>query len=370
MASYKLCKCGTCKQNTSRRYIARWRNKAGRQKSKHFDTAEQSKKFVAQIEKEMSLGRTNTDITFHEYAKDIPLTKGNKTTNATMQKVYDKHIQPFLGNYKLREISRTDINEFVKHLDRQGYAPATKKKYLRLINTVLEYATVDKIIDINPAKLIYIEGDKRLREPNPLTPDQLFEFLQIWDADPVLKEHANFVTALAFTGMRPSECSALTWDNVDLENKELKVRATFKKNADGSIYLSEELKTPRARRTLAIPEYLLGRLRFRKDTNPNDKFVFSSYEGKPIHLSNFRVRYWTKAILQVPFNIDVPYDLRHTFSAIMHSTGISVWDLSQMLGHANPTTTLNWYGSWFEKANHDAVNILDDWGKQGITKFK
>jgi len=27
------------------------------------------------------------------------------------------------------------------------------------------------------------------------------------------------------------------------------------------------------------------------------------------------------------------------------------------------------FTNWFDKANHSAVEILDDWAKQGITKF-
>ena len=64
----------------------------------------------------------------------------------------------------------------------------------------MEYAVADRIIEVNPSKLVHIEGDKRESEPKPLTTDELFEFIKVWDDDPVLKEHANFVTALAFTG--------------------------------------------------------------------------------------------------------------------------------------------------------------------------
>ena len=53
----------------------------------------------------------------------------------------------------------------------------------------------------------------------------------------------------------------------------------------------------------------------------------------------------------------------------MYTTGIDVWELSSMLGHTDPKTTITWYGNWFDKANHNAVEILDDWAKQGITKF-
>ncbi len=55
----------------------------------------------------------------------------------------------------------------------------------------------------------------------------------------------------------------------------------------------------------------------------------------------------------------------------MHSTGsISVYELSEIMGHANPQTTFNWYGSWWDKANHSAVATLNDWAEQGITQFK
>ena len=369
MASYKLCKCGYCVDKGLRRYNVRWRDKAGKQKFTHKDTAQECKDFILQIEKDLATGQYNTNQTLNEYSYEVPITKGNATSQENARKVWDKHIKDSIGNIKLRDISRKDIVDWLE-LDLVGYTPSTKRKYIGYVERTLDYALADKIIEVNPCKFVFIEGDKRESEPTPLTPDQLFEFIEVWDNDSVLKEYSNFVTALAFTGLRPSECSALTWDNVDLEKKEIKVRQCFRTNANGSLYLSDELKTPRARRTIAIPDYLLARLRFRKDTYPNDEFVFSSYLGKPIHLGNFRRRYWKKAILQVPFDINVPYDLRHTFSALMHSTGISVWELSTMLGHANPQTTINWYGTWFEKANHSAVDTLNDWSKQGITKFK
>ena len=41
-----------------------------------------------------------------------------------------------------------------------------------------------------------------------------------------------------------------------------------------------------------------------------------------------------------------------------------------MLGHTGPSTTIDWYGDWFDKANHNAVQVLDNWAVGGITKFK
>jgi integrase len=369
VASYSLCTCGACKRDKKRRYLVSYYDKAGKRKRKHFNTAQESKDYITQVERELAVGRNNTDITLNEWAKEVPVTKGNQATKETMQMVWNKHIKDSLGNYRIREISRADINEWLED-DLQGYAPATKRKYLRLVNTALEYAVVDRIIEVNPCKLIHIEGDKRESEPNPLDTEQLYEMIEMWDNDPLLKEHTNFVTALAFTGARPSELSALRWKNVDLKAKEIKIRECHRRNSNGSIYLSDRLKSARARRTLAIPEYLLGRLQFRKDTHPHEEFVFSSALGNPIHLTNFRERYWkNRFLVNSSLPIEDIYDLRHTFSALMYTTGIDIWELSSMLGHTDPKTTITWYGNWFDKANHSAVEILDDWAKQGITKF-
>ena len=98
-------------------------------------------------------------------------------------------------------------------------------------------------------------------------------------------EHANFIVAMGYLGCRPQELGALTWDNVDLEERVVYIRQAIKKDAKGGQYIGE-LKSSNGRRALAIPDYLLGRLRFMKSKNPSDKYVFSSSLGKMINLNN------------------------------------------------------------------------------------
>ena len=93
MASYKLCKCGACDRYSKRRYIVRWRDKAGKQKSKHLSTAEESKVFLAQVERDLTVGKNNTDITLDEFSQSVPITKGNKASSENMRKVWNKHIK-------------------------------------------------------------------------------------------------------------------------------------------------------------------------------------------------------------------------------------------------------------------------------------
>ena len=78
MASYKLCTCGGCKRKKVKRYRVRWRDKAGKQKSLHTETSAQAKQLLAEVEE--LVGRNNTDITLNEWAKEVPVTKGNQAT--------------------------------------------------------------------------------------------------------------------------------------------------------------------------------------------------------------------------------------------------------------------------------------------------
>ena len=75
MASYKLCKCGYCVDKGLRRYNVRWRDKAGKQKFTHKDTAQECKDFILQIEKDLATGQYNTNQTLNEYSYEVPITK-------------------------------------------------------------------------------------------------------------------------------------------------------------------------------------------------------------------------------------------------------------------------------------------------------
>ena len=124
------------------------------------------------------------------------------------------------------------------------------------------------------------------------------------------------------------------------------------------------MKTARSSRVLAIDEELLARLRFRKTTNPSDKYVFSSSQGKQLNLNNFRSRYFKPAILKTELPIERPYDLRHTFGALMWSRGVNVGNLSRMLGHSNINVTQQWYGNWYREADFSGIETLEKWKEQ------
>ena len=363
----KPIKCSSSKCSKKCKYVVRYKDRAGKVKEKHFHSYKLANQFVTEetIRQETGLlsSEQSQKMTLNEFITTVPLTKGNETTQAVTQQLYDKHIKDTLGSYKLRDISRLDCQKFMDE-DLAGYSPTSKQKIKRILDTAFKYASSDGFIVRNPAENVIIEGEMREREPQPLTPTQLTEFISLWDEDEYLSEYSNVVVALAYTGMRPQEMGALTWDDVDLTERTLDLNKVIKKDPKGSQFDSPLMKSKSASRVLAIDDELLARLRFRKSTNPNDKYVFSSSLGHQINLNNFRGRYFKKAVLMTDLPIERPYDLRHTFSALMWSRNVPLGKLSRMMGHSSVNVTQQWYGNWYREADFSGIETLEQWKEQ------
>jgi integrase len=54
------------------------------------------------------------------------------------------------------------------------------------------------------------------------------------------------------------------------------------------------------------------------------------------------------------------HDMRHIAASIMLNHGIPVMTVSYILGHSQPSTTLNMYGHHFSTANVQAAVMMDD----------
>jgi integrase len=53
------------------------------------------------------------------------------------------------------------------------------------------------------------------------------------------------------------------------------------------------------------------------------------------------------------------YDLRHTWATVMLSKGVPITYVADQLGHAKPSTTLQWYARWLPQDSKAYVDSLD-----------
>jgi integrase len=121
----------------------------------------------------------------------------------------------------------------------------------------------------NVAKLVDPPRVRR-HEIRPIKPDEARRLIEAAVGD---RLHAVYVTALG-TGLRQGELLALSWEDVDLEARTLRVRHTLTR-VNGRLTLLEP-KTERSRRTLILPEVVVASLRAHRTRQRMERLVAGS----------------------------------------------------------------------------------------------
>jgi integrase len=134
------------------------------------------------------------------------------------------------------------------------------------------------------------------------------------------------VVFAAESALRPEEWIALERRDVDRTGRAVVVQRKF---ASGE--LKHYTKTDRSRRRVPLTERALAaldRLPPRLDT----RLQFPAAEGGYIDLDNWRSREWYDALEAAGIERRGPYHLRHTFATEALAAGISVFELSRLMG--------------------------------------
>lgn len=261
----------------------------------------------------------------------------------------DTHIVPELGGVRIDMIKSTQINAFLAHklekgrIDgKGGLSNAYVRSMMIVIKSAINYAVTEQLcpalltpINKPPAqrkelRILSIEHQKQLE--NAL----LSEF----------DETKLGIYISLYTGLRIGEICALTWDDVDLVNRIIRVRHTVvrvKCEGRGEFAtenIISEPKTMNSLRSVPICSKLLAVLCSfkRKDVS---KFVISANTA---FVSPRTLMYRYSKILK---DANIPHinyhALRHTFATRCIEAGVDIKSLSEILGHSDASITLNIY---------------------------
>jgi len=185
-----------------------------------------------------------------------------------------------------------------------------------------------------------------------LTPEEAGRFV---DAIVYSKWKPLFSLMIA-TGVRPSEALALKWQDINLEKKRITINRSITRPKPGSSQWNlQETKTTRSRRTIPIPDSVVEDLKEHKKKQNNEivrakpgtytnyGFVFAAENGEPAMENNILRRHF-KPLLKSAGLPDIRmYDLRHTHATLLLKAGENPKVVSERLGHASITLTLDTY---------------------------
>lgn len=129
-----------------------------------------------------------------------------------------KHLLPVIGSLRLDRLEPEHIETIHRRMTDAGAKPATIHQAHRTLRTALGEAQRRGYLGRNPAQPPRIQ-------PEPVDPFTIEEVQRLLAAAHGRRNAARWAIALAL-GLRQGEALALRWEDVDLEAKSLRVRAT------------------------------------------------------------------------------------------------------------------------------------------------
>jgi integrase len=277
------------------------------------------------------------------------------TTLQVYAVLWDAHVLPRLGSYRLRELTPAGINRFRLELEAEGVGRVSIAKAMTLLQGVLQRACEWDRLASNPARAVRKPSSARARAVAPLSPETV-ETIRDWLLRRELMRDATLVSVLAYAGLRPGEAFAITWGHV--RERTLLVEAAVSLGEVG------ETKTRRRRtvRLLAPLAADLAEWRLRAGRPPADALVFPGHDGGPWSAAtykNWRRRIFRPAAAAPGLAGSRPYDRRHSFVSLLIAEGHNVVEVARQAGHS-PKMALDTYAHVFEEFDPaERINAAD-----------
>ncbi len=293
-----------------------------------------------------------------------------ETTYANYSYITRVHISPALGRVKLKSLTPAHIRSFYGEKAHANLSAATVKKMHVVLRRALSQAVSDGLIQRNAAASVKPpRASASGEEIRPLNSEECSAFLEASRGE---RLEALYVLAV-HCGLREGELLALRWEDVDLEAAKpaLLVRRTLTRGEGGRGYVvGASTKSGKGRRVrltrqavAALKDHrkhqLEERMRLAGLWQDQD-LVFPNEIGSLLNPSNLRNRSFKriKARSGVWENLRF-HDLRHTCATLLLREGVNTKVVSEMLGHASITITLNTYSHVLPDMQDSAAEAME-----------
>ncbi len=297
--------------------------------------------------------------------------------------LFAKHIEPSLGEKKLKDITQLNIKTLLKELDQKGYHYETKNKVRIMLLDMFDKAMIDNYVLKNPCKGIRLARDEK-KDIRVFSREEQAEFFECSKGT----FYDNLFTVAVLTGLRQGEICALTWDDIDFEKKEISVTKTLLyQKLEGDIQKEFHLNPPKTKTSkrivpiskqceMALKRQYIQRnnVMARRSSKPLPGFenlLFTTKFGTPI--CNQILSDAIKRIIDEinlcrdeleQFESFSPHCFRHTFATRCFEAGIQPKTVQAYLGHATLQMTMDLYTSVLENHKQEEIqkleNVLND----------
>lgn len=319
-------------------------------------------------------------------------------TITNYQKKIRLHIKPVLGQYKLKALSPTVLQQFISDKFNDGYSRNTLSVIKGILSNSLSYAVEPlKYIESNPMLYVKLPSKRALAKVPTRSAPHIFipkeKMNEIFNRFPE-GTSAHIPLMLGYKcGLRLGEAFAVMWKDVDFDNKTLAINRQIqwrekdksdinstgywyftnpKYDSFRTIYLDDELiallQRTKARQEKAIAYY--DDLYVHNYMTEHKKVLNLSGDGEEIDLIIVREsgKFIQPRIMQhtsyiIHTKLDYPefdfHSLRHTHCSMLLEAGASPKYVQERLGHKNIQVTMQIYQHLTENMSKQGDDILN-----------
>jgi integrase len=279
----------------------------------------------------------------------------------------ERHLIPALGKRRLRDLTATEVEEWLASLTMVLGTSMLKQLHSNL-NRSVKRAMARGMAARNVIELCTVPEGRAGRASRSMTEAQVRSVLEHCKSDPIYP----YIVLSILTGLRTEEVRALQWDRVDLDGDpgngrppSVMVWRSARRKGD--------TKTKKSRRTLALPAVVVASLRLHRtrqterdmklgrEWDPNG-FVFGTRNGTMMSSRNVS-RDVRRALAKVPGIVPdewTPRDWRHTYTSVMSAGEVPLEEVSRTLGHSSTVVTEQIYRHELRPVIQTAGSKMDE----------
>lgn len=250
-----------------------------------------------------------------------------------------------LVDIPIQNVTKDDLQNFFFTL--KDYSNSYISKIYQIVKVSFDEAIKDELIIKNP--MIYVvkpKSNKQDKKVEALTLEQHQLFIKSLENE----NYKSIFLIAVNTGMRCGEILALKPNDIDLDNKIIKVSKTITRNDYDSYTIKNGGKTYASTREIPFDDNLKQVLINSIDKIENNEFgLLFTLDGKiirPSTLNNVFKRICKNLKFDGSYHFHM---LRHTFATRCIESGMPAHVLQKLLGHTDVSITINTYTSIFDK---------------------
>lgn len=351
-------------------------------------TLAKAKKVRDELLKEKdSVMNVDGNIKFIDYARSYLLEHVSQTHNGSTldgeESKIRNHIIPYLGDYKMKDITPVVVQKLVNYLatidskkhDSNGnivkLSPTTIKNVYNILRGMFAKAVKLRIIAENPCSGITLPRRKKYI-PAIYTLEEMEQVLKcLLESNLPIQKKCIFVLALS-TGLRRGELCGIMVKDIDLNRKILYVKNSISQTKS----MGEELKGPKTKsgvREVGLNDLSIEIIKLQlEDIKKRQKELGNDWKNAPTLFVDSMGGYvsinsitssWHRFIKKYNLKPVALKGLRTSFASFLANQNVPPKVVQTLLGHASERTTMQYYEFAYDNYATKIINKTNMIGK-------